>query len=799
MATTAPGVRPPATAPTPTTASGGDDEYRTYTHRQILAIMSGLVLGMLLAALDQTIVATALTRISQDFHRPDLYSWVVTSYLLTSTATTPLYGKISDLFGRKRIFQFAIVVFLIGSALSGLSGSMYQLIAFRAVQGLGAGGLMSLALSIVGDVIPPRDRGRYQGYFGGVFGAASVLGPLIGGFLVDQVSWRWVFYVNIPLGVIALVVINRVLQLDHQRSRAKIDVPGAVLLVGGVSMILIAVQNIGSQARIDTASWGFAIVGVAFIVAFVLWERVASEPILPLSLFRNPIFRVTASLSLITGAVMFGAIIFLPQYMQLVRGVSPTLSGLRLLPLLAGLLFTSIGSGQLISRGSGYKKFVVVGTAVLTAGTVLLTQIHFATSFWWVSLFMFVVGFGLGLFMQTTVLATQNSVARTQMGVATSAVTFSRTLGGAIGASVLGAVLIEHERTTAAANIERYGPALGPLHAFVGAMDRAYVWAIPVAALAFVLSFALKEVRLRTGAANPGTAAAEGGAPPEAPQHDTAVERAAIEAEPMPEQHGSVSGPSVSGASVSGTVRGLEGSPLPDVAVTLTDLAGRQVARTVTEAAGSYELFPPAHRSYLLIFASQTSAPSTDVVAVDGEPVRRDVSLARTATVTGRLCLAETTAPVPGGSVVLTDRDGVVVASRVVDESGAFTLSVPAGEYTFTATGPTCQPQTRAIRASAGASLHVETALAPAGGAVGGVVLAATDSRPLPDATVDVRAADGTVVGHSSTDSEGRYTLEGLPPGHYTVTARGFSPVTRALHVSDGDSRLDLELGAVGE
>jgi EmrB/QacA subfamily drug resistance transporter len=491
------------TAPAPTTGAAPG----AYSHRQILVIMSGLVLGMLLAALDQTIVSTALTTISRDFHRPDLYSWVVTSYLLTSTATTPLYGKISDLYGRKRIFQFAIVVFLIGSALSGLSQSMYQLIAFRAVQGLGAGGLMSLALSIVGDVIPPKDRGRYQGYFGAVFGASSVLGPLIGGFLVDYASWRWVFYVNLPIGAVALVVINRVLKLDHVKRHAKIDFTGAALLVAGVSLLLVGISDIGDAGRVTGTALAFVIAGVVLAVSFVGWEFKAAEPILPMRLFRNDVFRVTTALSLITGAVMFGAIIFLPQFMQTVRGVSPTLSGLRLLPLLAGLLLTSIGSGQLISRGSGYKKYVVGGTALLVIGTVLLTRIHVTTSFWAISGIIFVVGFGLGLFMQTTILATQNSVDASDMGVATSAVTFFRTLGGAIGASVLGAVLIAQEKATVAGQVAKHGPKEGALYAFTAGMDRAYLWAIPAAVIAFVIALFLREVKLRTSNAPVGAPA----------------------------------------------------------------------------------------------------------------------------------------------------------------------------------------------------------------------------------------------------------------------------------------------------
>ena len=501
---------PPANAPAPPPPRAVD-----YSHRQILVIVSGLLLGMLLAALDQTIVSTALTRISEDLHRTDLYSWVVTSYLLTSTASTPLYGKISDLFGRKRIFQFAIVLFLVGSTLAGVSQNMFQLIAFRAVQGLGAGGLMSLPLSIIGDVIPPRDRGRYQGYFAAMFGAASVVGPLIGGFLVDGPGWRWVFYVNLPVGAIALVVINRVLKLDHIRRKASIDWLGAILLVTGVSGILIGASEVGNVGHVTTSAAIFFVGGALLAAIFILWEAHAADPILPLRLFRNDVFRITTSLGLIMGAVMYGAVLFLPQYLQTVRGVSPTMSGLHLTPILGGMLVASITAGRFLSRGAGYKKFVVFGASMLLAGTYLLTLLRVDTSFWALSGFIVILGVGMGLSSQTTVVATQNSVDRSDMGVATSSITFCRTLGGAIGAAVLGAILIARSRATQAHEIAvatknavaahgnnaastALGQSDGIKHAFVNGMTDAYLWTIPLAAVGLLVALFLREVDLRT-------------------------------------------------------------------------------------------------------------------------------------------------------------------------------------------------------------------------------------------------------------------------------------------------------------
>lgn len=468
-----------------------------YTHRQILLIMSGLMLGLLLASLDQTIVSTALTTISRDFKRLDLYSWVVTSYLLTSTASTPLYGKISDQFGRKRIFQAAIVIFLVGSVLSGLSQNMYELIIFRGVQGVGAGGLMTLAMAIIGDVIAPRDRGRYQGYFGAVFGVSSVIGPLIGGFLVDQASWRWVFYVNVPIGAVALIVVNRVLHLDHVTRNSKVDILGALLIVSGVSLFLVGVQDAGTAAKLTGSSVGFGIAGLVLIAAFGWWETKAAEPIIPLHLFRERVFTVANVLGFVTGAAMFGSLIFLPLYFQTVRGVSPTMSGMRMLPMMVGMLTTSIISGRMISRIGRYKWFVVSGTAILSGAIGIMTTITITTSAWALVGMLFLVGFGLGLFMQVLILSVQNSIPFEYMGTGTASVTFFRTLGGAIGAAVLGAVLILNEKTNAPHYIHTYGMAKGTQLAFTHGMDRAFMYALPVAVLAFLLSFLMREVKLR--------------------------------------------------------------------------------------------------------------------------------------------------------------------------------------------------------------------------------------------------------------------------------------------------------------
>ena len=542
------------------TSTATPAETEGFTHRQILMIMSGLMLGMFLAALDQTIVATALPTIVGDFHRSDLLSWVITAYLLASTASTPLWGKAGDLYGRKRVFQLAIVVFLVASALCGASQNMFELIAFRGLQGVGGGGLLSLAFAIIGDVIPPRERGRYQGYFGAVFGVSSVVGPLAGGFAVDNLSWRYIFYVNLPLGIVALIVTNRVLRLPVRKREVKIDWLGALLLVAGVSCILLATQLGGENY--PWASWqiiGLFALGALVIAGFVLREARAPEPILPLSLFRIQIFSVSNIIAFVSGIAMFGALAFLPQYLQLVHGVSATISGLLLLPLLVGLLAMSISSGLYISRTGNYRWFPLAGTIGVTIGLLLLTRLGAHTSLLVVSLDILVFGLGLGLFMQVLTLVVQNAVPMKQMGVATSSVTFFRSMGGAIGASALGAVLtagiaaelprfLPRAALAAGGNsgskvaqlvqspaaldaLKRTNPALheGIIQAYSHAIDRLFIAAVPVSVLSVIAALFIRQVKLRTsntlprnpGDAQPAGAAVAGSASSATPAGET--------------------------------------------------------------------------------------------------------------------------------------------------------------------------------------------------------------------------------------------------------------------------------------
>jgi EmrB/QacA subfamily drug resistance transporter len=478
-------------------------------------IFSALMLVILLASLDQTIVATALPTIVGDLGGLEHLSWVVTAYLLASTVTGPLYGKFGDLYGRKPTLQVAIVIFLVGSALCGLAQNMPQLIAFRALQGLGAGGLLTTSIAVVGDIIPPRDRGRYQGLFGAVFGVSTVIGPLLGGFFVDNLSWRWIFYVNLPVGVVAWFVIAAVFHSRAQRIEHKIDYLGAGLLASGLTCIVLFTSLGGT-----TFSWhsteivALIVLGVVLLVLFALAERRAAEPILPLELFRNRTFSVCAAIGFIIGLALFGAVTYLPLFLQIVKGRSPTSSGLQLTPMMAGLLVTSIVSGRVISRFGRYRPFPIVGTAVMTVGMVLLAQLDLHSTTAYTSLSMVVLGLGLGMVMQVLVLAVQNSVDYRNMGVATSGALLFRQVGGSIGIALFGAIFANQLRQNLTASlppgvhpIKTVSPAVvrelpAALHtayvdAVAASLHPVFVVAAVISAGAFVLTWFLHEVPLR--------------------------------------------------------------------------------------------------------------------------------------------------------------------------------------------------------------------------------------------------------------------------------------------------------------
>ncbi|MDA8298344.1 MAG: MDR family MFS transporter [Actinomycetota bacterium] len=494
-----------------------------------MVIIGALMLGMLLAALDQTIVSTALPTIVADLHGGSHIAWVVTAYLLAATVSTPLWGKLGDQYGRKGFFQASILLFLVGSIFSGLSTSMVMLIVCRAIQGLGGGGLMVGAQAIVGDIIPPRDRGRYQGLFGAVFGVASVVGPVLGGVLVDDLSWRWIFYVNIPLGAVALLVIASRVPGHLRRVHHDIDYLGIVLLsLGAAALVLLTSLGGTTYAWSSSPILAMAVSGVVLLVAFALVERRAKEPVLPLHLFANRAFSASSTVGFIVGFAMFGAITFLPLFYQDVLGANPTNSGLRLLPLMAGMLLLSIVSGQIISKTGKYRAFPIVGTAIIALGLWLLSLVTPSTPAIVQYLYLVVLGIGLGSVMQVLVLVAQNAVPQHELGVATSGASFFRSIGGSFGAAIFGAIFsnvlvgklasaLHGAHLPAGVTGSGVSPALlsklpapiraGYESAFASSVQEVFLIAVPIAALAFVVSFVLPRVEFRRANVPPPSSA----------------------------------------------------------------------------------------------------------------------------------------------------------------------------------------------------------------------------------------------------------------------------------------------------
>jgi EmrB/QacA subfamily drug resistance transporter len=488
--------------------------------QRIAPVFGALMLVMLMASLDQTIVSTALPTIVGDLGGASKLAWVVTAYMLASTVTTPLAGKLGDLYGRKIVLQVALVTFLVGSALCGLANGMNELILFRGIQGLGGGALMVSTQAVIGDIVPPRDRGRYSGLMGSVFGVSTVIGPLLGGFFVDNLSWRWIFYVNLPIGALALVVIAAVLHTPERHQRHVIDYAGVTFLAGGLSSIVLFTSLGGtSYAWTSPLIIGLMILSVVLLAAFIWAERRAAEPVLSLDLFRNDVFAVTSAVGFIVGFAMFGSITYLPVYLQIVKGSTPTESGLQLVPLMAGVLIASIGSGLLTARTGRYKIFPIIGTALMTIGMLLLSRLAVGTPIATADVYMFVLGLGLGCVMQTLVLAVQNAVSYEQLGVATSGASLFRSMGGSIGTPIFGAILANRLDThlaaafpgaagSTAAHLEHGAtPAvvaqLPPevRHAFITAYTQSlqplFLVGAGVAFIAFLLSWFIRELPLR--------------------------------------------------------------------------------------------------------------------------------------------------------------------------------------------------------------------------------------------------------------------------------------------------------------
>ncbi|WP_432486134.1 MFS transporter [Kineococcus esterisolvens] len=804
------------------------------SHKEVLEALSGLLLGMFVAILSSTVVSNALPTIVNDLDGTESsYTWVVTAALLATTISTPIWGKLADTFSKKLLVQIALVVFVVASAIAGLSTSMGMLIALRVVQGIGGGGLMALAQVILASMVSPRERGRYSGYLGATFAVATVGGPLIGGVLTEHLSWHWCFYVGVPFAVIAFFVLQFRLKLPAQpRHEVHIDYLGALLLAGGVSALLVWVSLAGNEFAWGSW-WTVALVGagVVLLALTVLAESRAKAPIVPLKFFREPTIALSALASLFVGVAMFGATIFLSQYFQLGRGQSPTRSGLSTIPMIAGLFLSSTIAGQFITRTGRWKGWLVAGGVLLTAGLALMGTIAHDTAYWTVAVYMALVGLGVGMMMQNLVLAVQNVAAPQDLGSASSFIAFSRSLGGAVGVSALGAVLGHRVTDHLLDGLETAGidpAATGSLSSGGGIPDLSalpgqlrtvvmsaygsgiadvFLLAAPFALVALVASLFFKERALRDddgdrGASPtmvPETATATGTTPVQLPVADgTATARATGG---VPAQSSRAASRTGTGLGVSGAVRHADGRPLPEAVVTLADQSGQQVARTTSAADGTYRVDLPTGGTYLLIVAAPHVAPSAALVAVGGTPVRRDVVLSGRSAITGRVLAHEPAADadrgVTGALVTLTDVTGRVVGSTRSGEDGGYSFSdLVGGAYVLTAQSGAHRPLARSVDVPDSGALACDLLLS-GGGRLTGTVVAASDGRRLPEATVTLVDADGQVVGSTVTDADGGYGFEDLAGGHYTLTASGFAPVATSVDVAEGTvCAVQVTLGA---
>ncbi|WP_458575745.1 MFS transporter [Streptomyces drozdowiczii] len=804
------------------------------THRQIMEALTGLLLGMFVAILSSTVVSNALPEIISDLGGgQSAYTWVVTASLLAMTATTPLWGKLADLFSKKLLVQIALVIYVGGSVVAGLSNSAGMLIVCRVVQGIGVGGLSALAQIVMAAMIAPRERGRYSGYLGAVFAVATVGGPLLGGVITDTswMGWRWCFYVGVPFAVIALIVLQKTLKLPVVKREVKVDWTGAFFISAAVSLLLLWVTFAGD--KYDWMSWqtGVMLAGsVVLALLFVFTESRASEPIIPLRLFRNRTITLASLASLFVGIAMFAGTVFFSQYFQLARGKSPTMSGVMTIPMIGGLFLSSTLSGQIITKTGRWKAWLVSGGFLLTAGLGMLGTIRYDTTYWHIAVFMFVMGLGIGMMMQNLVLATQNQVDPSDLGSASSVVTFFRSLGGAIGVSALGAVManrVTHYVKDGLADLGPQGAAFGhggtggggipdldklpaPFRTVVEAayghgVGDVFLYAAPAALLAFLITLFIKEVALRTRAGNDAQAPAE--APAEVPAGAveaiaegaagvTAVDTAEAPTVPAdaPVDFGK------GGTPVRGVVRGAEGAPVTRAAVTLISLGGRQLGIAAAQADGGYVLDAPGAGSYVLIASADGFQPQASTVVVGDEPLAYDILLSGTSGLAGTVRAAETGTPVADAMVIVTDVRGDVLATGKSAETGDFTFGelVP-GAVTVAVNAAGFRPLALPVEVGGQGVTRVEVALR-AGALVQGVVRAGASRRPLPDARVTLVDAAGNVVANSTTGEDGAYAFADLDAGEYTVIATGYPPVAGALTVAGhGVDGHDIELVHPGE
>ncbi|QIS09554.1 MFS transporter [Nocardia arthritidis] len=791
-----------APAPAPDLVAG---ERAALSHRQILTILSGLLLGVFLGALDQNIVSVAIVRIANSLHGFDQQAWATTAYLITATIATPLYGKLADIYGRKPWYLISIGLFVIGSIACTFATSMYELAGFRAFQGLGAGGLMSLAFTIIADLVPPRETVRYQGVFMIAFGSATVLGPVLGGLLsnYDRLwgldGWRWVFLVNVPIGLVALIVVARVLNVPHQRQRQHIDWPGALALtICVVPLLIIAEQGRDWGWRSDRAllCYGIAAGGLALYLLAEFLMRDAA--LIPLRLFRNSTFSVAIVGGFVLGVAMFGAIVVVPLYLQVVRGYSPTRAGLLMLPLVVGIMAGAQLGGMITKFSGRYKLLAVFGCFVVAAGSVLFGRVHYDSPLWHSLVYQGVIGAGLGACMQPLILAAQNACPRRDMGVSTAAATFFRQMGGTLGVAIFLTILfnlLPHKI------VDAFGGQLPPgldatrlgqlqsnttgiadlpadlrapiLVGFTDSMDWVFYAAAAVAVLAGAVLLFMKEI----------------------PLEDIPVTFEGAEwndaFEPEPEIYSSAT--TSDEHSLTGRIRHADGRAVPGAALTLIDKRGHQVARGAGDADGEYAIDAPEAGSYVLIVSAGGHQPAAISVVAGPWPQRLDLTLSGSGEVSGVVRSAVSGNPLPGATVTLTDPHGEVVGAAVTTADGGYAChGVVSGTYTMVAVADHMRPAATTLTVTDSGLLHHDIELEPM------AVLAGTawaEGRSVPDVQIMLLDAVGDLTATAQTDDTGRYLVPDLPEGEYTVVARGYPPVTSRVTVSGGRATHDIRLG----